>query len=37
VGKLEHGFVGADFRKGSTQEDDIVAELFEQLRSSGTS
>ena len=29
--ELEHGLVGSVFRKGFTQEDDIVAELFEQV------
>lgn len=31
VGKLEDSFVGGVFRKGFTQDDDIVAELFEQV------
>ena len=31
VGKLEHLFVGGVFCKGFTQEDDIMAELFEQV------
>ena len=31
VGEPEHGFVGDVLRKGLAQENDIVAELFEQV------